>query len=404
MVYSGIDAVDEVLDYPFPDDGKPGIPAEFHQLRATCPVQRARLPFGGEGWLVSRHADVKAVLGDPRFSRAATVDADIPRTTQWRTQPGNLMAMDAPDHTRVRRLVAGVFSRKGAERLRPRTTEIVEELVGGMRAAGPPADLVERFSAPLPVMVICELLGVPFAQWHLFRGYSETMLSGGTTTPEEVARASAQLDAFLREHVASRRLEPRDDLLSDIIRAGSGDDAPLTEHELVTLGVTILVAGHETTAQAIANYVHTLLVRGSWAELAAHPERLPTAVNELLRYVPIGGAETMPRVATEDVEVAGVVVRAGETVLPVLGSANLDGAVFADPDDLNLERTANPHMAFGFGPHYCLGAQLAIMELEVGLGALLRDFPDLRLAVPEAEIPWRSNNLVRGPRQLMVAW
>lgn len=398
-------AADGVPAYPFPDDGRPGIPEEFDRLRAECPVQRARLPFGGEGWLVSRHADVRTVLGDPRFSRAATVDADIPRTTQWRTRPGNLMAMDPPDHTRVRRLVAGAFSRKGVQRLRPRTTEIVEELIRDMRAAGPPADLVAHFAAPLPVTVICELLGVPFAQWHLFRDYSETLLSGATTSPEEVAHASAALHAFLTEHVASRRREPRDDLLSDIIRAGSGEDAPLTAHELVSLGVTILVAGHETTAQAIANYVHSLLTRGRWADLAARPpERLPTAVNELLRYVPIGGPETLPRVATEDVEMAGTVIRAGDTVLPVIGSANLDDAVFSRPHELDMERTANPHLSFGFGPHFCLGAQLALMELEVGLGALLREFPGLRLAVPEAAVAWRTNNLVRGPRELPVDW
>ncbi|GGK00044.1 cytochrome P450 [Pilimelia anulata] len=394
----------DALDYPFPDDGRPGVPAEFDRLRARCPVQRARLPYGGEGWLVSRHEDVKTVLGDSRFSRAATVDADIPRTTQWRTRGGNLMAMDPPDHSRVRRLVAGAFSRKAAQRLRPRTTQIVEELVSGMRAAGSPVDLVEHFSAPLPVTVICELLGVPFAQWHLFRDFSEKMFGGGAASAEEVGQATAHLEAFLREHVAARRAEPRDDLLSDIIRAGTGEDAPLTEHELVSLGVTILVAGHETTATAIANHVHALLTRGEWTDLAARPALVPTAVHELLRYVPIGGPETMPRVAVEDVEMAGTVVRAGETVFPVVGSANLDPAVFAEPDRLDLQRAANPHLTFGFGPHYCLGAQLAVMELEVGLGALLREFPGLRLAVPDAELRWRTDNLVRGPLRLPVAW
>ncbi|BAL90275.1 putative cytochrome P450 [Actinoplanes missouriensis 431] len=395
---------DEVPAFPFPDDGRLAIPEQFADLRARCPVQRVELPFGGQGWLVSRHADVKAVLGDPRFSRAATVDADVPRTTPWRTQAGNLMAMDPPEHTRTRRLVAPVFSRRGAERLRPRTEEIVGELIAGLRRAGGPVDFVEAFAMPLPVTVICELLGVPADRWHLFRDFSEKVFGDASGSAEEAERAAAELDTFLAGLVAQRRAEPRDDLLSEMVAARDADGARLSEEELVTLGVTILVSGHETTAAAVGNYVYTLLTQGLWRDLAARPEQLDTALEELLRAVPIGGAETMPRMATEDVTVAGTVVREGEAVFPVMLSANFDESVFAEPDKLDLHRSPNPHLAFGFGPHVCLGAQLALMELRVALGRLLAEFPTLRLAVDEADVPWRTGSMVRGPRRLMVTW
>ncbi|MEV0054262.1 cytochrome P450 [Saccharopolyspora shandongensis] len=397
---------DEPMKYPFEDDHRLTIPAEFAELRAKCPVQRITLPYGGDGWLMTKHADVKIVLGDPRFSRAATVDADIPRTTPWKTEGGgDLLAMDPPEHARLRRLVAAAFSRKNVERWRPRTEQIVDGLIDDVRSAGAPADLVELFSMPLPITVICELLGVPVADRHFFQRFSELVFGGAGVSAEDVENASTSLATYLAEHVARHRAEPQDDLLSQLIAARDEDEDRLTEEELVTLGVTILVAGHETTANEIANIVHTLLVNDLWAGLVAHPERIDTALDELLRCVPLGGSEAMPRVATEDIEVGGTLIRKGDTCFPAMISANFDEDVFSFPDVLDLDRPHNPHLAFGFGPHYCLGAQLARMELRVALTALLRAFPGLRLALPESEIPWRGKDtLIRGPRELLVSW
>lgn len=393
------------MKYPFPDGHRLDVPPEFAELRAKCPVQRVELPYGGEGWLVTRQAEVKTVLGDPRFSRAATVQADIPRTQEWLNPGGDILSLDPPEHSRIRRLISGAFSRRNVEVWQPRIEELVGELVAGTRAAGSPVDLVDSFSMPLPITVICEMLGVPASDQHFFQRFSELVFSGVGVPAEDVEAASDALMSYLAEHIARHRAEPQNDLLSELIAARDEDEGRLSEEELVTLGVTILAAGHETTANAIANSVLTLLVDGLWTELAQHPERIDTAVEELLRFIPLGGSESLPRIATEDVTLGEVTVREGEAVFPAMVSANFDEEVFTDPQVLDLERSHNPHLAFGFGPHFCPGAQLARTEIRVALATLLREFPALRLAVPPAEVPWREETaLIRGPRHLPVAW
>ncbi|GAA1887171.1 cytochrome P450 [Streptantibioticus ferralitis] len=396
---------DQAMTYPFPDGRQLEVPTEFAELRAKCPVQRVALPYGGEGWLVTRQTEVRTVLGDPRFSRAATVQADIPRTKEWLNPGGDILSLDPPEHSRLRRLVSGAFSRRNVELWRPRIEELAGELVAGMRAAGPHVDLVESFSMPLPITVICEMLGVPAADRHLFERFSELLFSGTGVAAEEVRQAAVSLTAYLTEHVARHRAKPQDDLLSQLIAARDEDEGRLTEEELVSLGVTILAAGHETTANAIANFVYTLLTEGIWSGLVERPERLDTAVEELLRHVPLGGSESLPRIATEDVELGDTTVRKGEAVFPAMVSANFDGAVFTNPQLLDLDRSHNPHLAFGYGPHFCLGAQLARTEIRTALGTLLREFPELHLGVRQADIVWREETaLIRGPRRLPVAW
>ncbi|MFF5103852.1 cytochrome P450 [Streptomyces sp. NPDC000134] len=393
------------LAYPFPDGHRLDVPPQFAELRAKCPVQRVELPYGGAGWLVTRQAEVKTVLGDSRFSRAASVQADIPRTQEWPNPGGDILSLDPPEHARVRRLISGAFSRRNIERWRPRIEELVGEMVAGMRTAGSPVDLVDSLSMPLPITVICEMLGVPAADQHFFRRFSELVFSGAGVPAEDVEAATDALMSYLAEHIARHRAEPRDDLLSELIAARDEDESRLSEEELVTLGVTILAAGHETTANAIANSVLTLLAEDLWTSMARHPERVGTAVEELLRFIPLGGSESLPRIATEDVTLGEVTVRAGEAVFPAMVSANFDENVFADPQILDLDRAHNPHLAFGFGPHFCPGAQLARTEIRTALAALLREFPDLRLAVPLTELPWReATALIRGPRHLPVAW
>lgn len=395
----------EVRRYPFGEPVRLDMDPLFTKLRREEPVCRVELPYGGEGWLVTRYEDVKLVLADPRFSRAATVGReDLPRATPAPVRPDSLLSMDPPEHSRLRKLVAKAFTGRRVAELRPRTRAIVDEKLTALEQAGAPADLVEGFALPLPVTVICEMLGVPPRDQHRFRDFSDAILSTTAYTREQIESARDSLETYLAEVVAERRQRPTDDLLGALVAARDEEDR-LSERELVNLGVGLLIAGHETTANQIANFTYVLLTqREYWELLRAEPELIPGAVEELLRYVQLGAGAGQPRVATEDVVLSGVTVRAGDSVFVNTQAANRDENVFDDPESLDLTRQRNPHVAFGYGAHHCLGAQLARVELQVALEALLERFPSLRLSRPLDEIPWKSGLLVRGPKQLLVEW
>ncbi|MEV0107585.1 cytochrome P450 [Nocardia sp. NPDC050799] len=395
----------EVRRYPFGEPVRLEMDPLFTKLRREEPVCRVELPYGGEGWLVTRYEDVKLVLADPRFSRAATVGReDLPRATPAPVRPDSLLSMDPPEHSRLRKLVAKAFTGRRVAELRPRTRAIVDEKLTALEQAGAPADLVEGFALPLPVTVICEMLGVPPRDQHRFRDFSDAILSTTAYTREQIESARDSLETYLAEVVAERRQRPTDDLLGALVAARDEEDR-LSERELVNLGVGLLIAGHETTANQIANFTYVLLTqREYWELLRAEPELIPGAVEELLRYVQLGAGAGQPRVATEDVVLSGVTVRAGDSVFVNTQAANRDEVVFEDPESLDLTRQRNPHVAFGYGAHHCLGAQLARVELQVALEALLERFPSLRLSRPLDEIPWKSGLLVRGPKQLLVEW
>jgi cytochrome P450 len=402
----GLVAATEAVKFPFERVGLDVAP-ELATLRERQALLRVEMPYGGEGWLVTRYADARFVWSDRRFSLAATVNADVPRVSEKLTPPGHLMAMDPPEHSRLRKLVARAFSRRAAQAWRLRAGEIVEELIAGLRANGSPADLVENFSVPLPVTVICELLGVPKADRSLFRHFAEIMLSTTAASLEEMLATRDELIGYLSRHISARRARPQEersaDLLTDLVRARDQRDQ-LSETELLMMGINMIVAGHETTANSLSNFVYTLLDTGRWEWLAQNQEKIGIAIDELLRYVQLGSTGTPARVAMEDVEMAGQLVRAGESAIIEINSANRDEAIFANAETLNLERAHNPHVTFGYGPHLCLGAQLARMELQVAMGGLLRHFPDLRLAGSAADVAWRAGGQVRGPRELLVSW
>ncbi|MFI6047664.1 cytochrome P450 [Nocardia sp. NPDC051321] len=395
----------EVRHYPFGEPIRLDMDPLFAKLRREEPVSRVQLPYGDEGWLVTRYADAKLVLADPRFSRAATVDReDIPRTTPNPTRQNSLLSMDAPEHSRLRKLVAKAFTSRRVEQLRPRAQQIVDERLDEIESAGPVADLVQSLALPLPVTVICEMLGVPTRDQHRFRDFSDTVLSTTAHTSEQIDAARAALEAYLAEVVAQRRQQPTDDLLGALVAARDNDDR-LSEDELVNLGIGLLIAGHETTANQIANFAYVLLSEPQhWELLRGRPELVPVAIEELLRYVQLGSGGSFARVATEDVALGGVTVRAGESVIVNTQAANRDESVFDHSEELDLTRNNNPHMAFGHGVHHCLGAQLARLELQVALGSLLQRFPTLHLAVPYEEVPWKTGLLVRGPKALPVSW
>jgi cytochrome P450 len=393
----------QTRSYPFSDPDGLRLDPLYAQLRAQ-PMQRVRMPYGEEAWLATRYEDVRLVLGDARFSRAAGVGRDEPRTRPHLQQEG-MLSMDPPEHSRLRRLVAKAFTARRVEELRPRTRQIADGLLDAMATAGPPADLVEHFATPLPVSVICELLGVPFTDRDRFQVWSEAVISTTSLSMEQIQQYMDNLHGYIADLIAQRRVKPAEDLLTAMVRARDEDEDRLTEHELVSMAAGLLAAGHETTVTQIPNMLYVLLTTpAAWERLRADPSLVPAAVEELMRFIPLGVAAAFARYATQDVQVGGVTVRAGEPVLGSVASANRDDRVFANPDELDFARDSNPHIGFGHGAHHCLGAQLARMELQVALEAVVRRFPDLRLAVDEAELPWKHGMLVRGLLALPVAW
>jgi cytochrome P450 len=398
------EAAGSPLEYPFSDEPGLGLDPRYAQLRSATPVARVALPYGGDAWLVTGHAESKDVLTDPRLSRAAATGPDSARFTPRPLPASMLQSMDPPEHTRLRRLVAKAFTARRVERLRPSTQVIVDELLDRIEDHGPPADLVELFALPLPLIVICELLGVPYSDREQFRRFSGAMLSTTAFTAEEVATATAELESYLAELIAQRRRHPQDDLLSALAQARD-DGSRLSAQEMLMLGIVILVGGHETTANQIANCTYMLLTRPEWlAALREDPASTAVAVEELLRLIPLGSAGSFPRVALEDVAVGGVTIRAGDTVITHAAAANRDERIFSTPDRLDLTREENPHLAFGHGAHHCLGSRLARMELRVAVRSLVERFPALRMAIPEEKVAWKEGIVLRGPVELPLAW
>jgi cytochrome P450 len=391
--------------YPFGEGTRLDLEPEYACLRAQEPISRVRLPYGGEAWLATRYDDVRQVLTDQRFSsRAMTAEPDPPRFTPMPLFPAGVMSMDPPEHTRIRSLVSKAFTARRVDALRPRISEIANELADGLVAQGPPADLVTGFALPLPVTVICELLGVPFADRDRFRVLSDALLSTTALPMEEIGAAVMELNDYLAGLIAQHRAEPRDDLLSGLVQARDRDDR-LSEQELVEFSVGLLVTGHETAATQIANFAYVLARHpDQLAALRADMSLVPQAVEELLRHTPLGAVSGIPRMAVEDVQLGDVLIRAGEAVIPSINSANHDEALFDQPDRLDLLREQNPHIAFGHGVHFCLGSQLARAELQIALETLLTRLPDLCVEGDDHDLAWKKGLLIRGFRKLPVTW
>jgi cytochrome P450 len=318
-------------------------------------------------------------------------------------QADSILAMDPPDHTRVRRVVAKAFTARNVERLRPLIEGIIDELFARMVDGKTSADLVEELALPMAVTAISELLGVPEDERDQFHRWAQTITTISGVGIEKIIEADTEIRAFLRRLIAERVERPTDDLLSTLL-AAHDEEGRLSEDEMVSLGTALLSAGHETTALQLSNHVFTLLhQRDQWQRLVDEPDLVPTAVEELLRLTPLG-VVTFARIAKEDVEVGGTLVRAGESVVMQLAAANRDDVVFAHPDELDFDRESNQHVTFGHGAHHCIGAPLARLELRTALGRLVRQLPTLRLAVPAEEVVFRKGGLLRGPESLPVTW
>jgi cytochrome P450 len=377
------------------------------RLRAQRPVTPVVMPGGPGAWLITGYAEARAALADPRLSK---------HMPGWHPEPGSIFAAldlhmlnsDPPDHARLRKLVNKAFTARRVERLRPRITAITAGLLEDISARGVhgaergrlEVDLLASFAFPLPITVICELLGVPAGDRDDFRTWSATIVANAAAPEVFQAHATAMIRYF-RALLAAKRREPADDLLSALIAARDEADS-LSENELVSMAFLLLVAGHETTVNLIASGVLALLLNpAELARLRAEPALIGSAVEELLRYVnPVN--HTTFRCAAEPVEIGGVRISRGDPVLVALSGANRDPARFGDPDRLDLARDSSGHLAFGHGIHYCLGAPLARLEAEIAIRGLLARFGSISLAVPPASLRWRPSTLIHGLESLPV--
>ncbi|WP_406634161.1 cytochrome P450 [Amycolatopsis sp. WGS_07] len=374
-------------------------PRGLAELRGENPLSRLDYPDGHTGWLVTGHALAREVLVDRRFSaRAELRHLPVPGApaSDQPAPPGMFGSMDAPEHTRYRKLLAGQFTVRRMRRLTERIQAVADACLNAMAEQGSPADVVPALAQPLPAQTICELLGVPYADRDRFQQQALTLFRLDNT-PEEAGAAYAAVHGVIGELVAAKRKAPTDDLLSDL----TGSD--LTDTELVNIGFTLLGAGLDTTTNMLALGVFALLEHpDQLALLRADPGLADQAVEELLRYLSI--IPFTVRTALEDLELHGEHVTAGESVTISVPAANHDPAHFPEPEKLDLRRKASGHVAFGHGIHQCLGQQLARVQLRVALPALLARFPSLRLAVPAEDIAVRTDMLIYGVHQLPVAW
>ncbi len=389
--------------------GSPFAPlTEVDQRELAGTVSPVRLPTGGWAWLVTRHADVRQVLRHPGFS----ADFARPNFPLLRAIPpqseedrqGGFIRMDGAAHSRLRRMLTAEFMIKNIRQIEPLIQQTVDQSLDAMRDAGPPADLVESFALPVPSMVICHLLGVPYQDHAFFQSRSRVLLDQATAA-EQVRSAVGELRDYLRSLIDAKQAttDRAEDLLSQLIteRVETGE---LTRDELVGMALLLLIAGHETTANMIGLSTLLLLQQPDHlAALRADPGLAPGLVEELLRYLTIVRTG-LPRLATEDVEIGGQLIRAGEGVIALLSLANRDDTVFGDPDDFEPHREARQHIAFGFGVHQCIGQPLARAELRIALVELARRFPGLSTTVSPADIPKRETSVVYGLAELPVTW
>ncbi|MFF5335354.1 cytochrome P450 [Streptomyces sp. NPDC013181] len=370
----------------------------YERMRAAGPVHTIRTDDFDRVWLVVGYEEGRAALADPRLGK------------DWRALPGelggdpinaNMLEMDAPDHTRLRKLVARAFTARRIEALRPRVQEITDELLDVMLPEGR-ADLVDAFAFPLPMTVICELIGVPDLDRSAFRKLSNGVVA--PAGPAEEGEAIRAMGAYLGELIRDKSRSPGDDLLSALIAARDEEDDALSPDELVGMAFLLLVAGHETTVNLISNGVRALLGHpDQLAALRADPGLLDGAVEEMLRYD--GPVETATfRFARERVEIGSRTIETGDPVLISLAGSDRDPARYPEPDRFDIRRDTRGHLAFGHGIHFCMGAPLARMEGRIAIRTLLDRCPGLAADPDAAPFDWLPGTLIRGVRRLPVRW
>ncbi|MEU6344811.1 cytochrome P450 [Streptomyces sp. NPDC046977] len=401
----------ELFTWQFATDPYPA----YAWLREHAPVHRTTLPSGVDAWLVTRYADARQALADPRLSKNPVHHSERAHAKGKVGIPGersadlmtHLLNIDPPDHTRLRRLVSKAFTPRRVAEFAPRVQELTDRLIDGFAAKGE-ADLIHEFAFPLPIYAICDLLGVPAEDQDDFRDWAGMMIRHGGGPRGGVGRSVKKMRGYLLELIHRKRADLGDDLISGLIRA-SDHGEHLTENEAAAMAFILLFAGFETTVNLIGNGMYTLLRNpGPRRQLqdalvGGDNGLLGTAVEELLRYD--GPVELATwRFATEPLTVGGRDIATGDPVLVVLAAADRDPARFNEPDTLDLSRRDNQHLGYGHGIHYCLGAPLARLEAQSALATLLTRLPDLRLAADPAELRWRGGLIMRGLRALPVSF
>lgn len=394
---------------PVPDvePGTAGPPCAYARLREEQPVVKAQLPNGETGWLISRYEDARAAFADPRLVRPL-LSAWPPREEEDAPPPclPTFLEMTGAHHERVRRAVLPLFGRRRLEFMEPRIRTMAEELIDTMTASaeGGTADLIAAYVEPLPLRVLCETVGLPHEDRDVYLPHTLTLLGAAGLSMDEVLAALYALQDYASELIGRKEREEGEDyihlLLAESRRAGS----ELTRDDVVSFVVTMLMAGYKTNMQHTGNALLALLTHPEqMRKLRDAPEGIGTAVEELLRYVPLMNAINI-LVAEEDFTLHGQRIRAGDAVVPVPASANRDPAAFADPDSLDLTRTPNAHIAFGHGPHACTGGHLTRLQLGTAVRVLLERLPGIELAVPAESIPWDESTPLRAPARLPVRW
>lgn len=393
------------------------IPADFVQdsytlysrLREEGPPRKILMPHGVKVWMVTRYDDVRTLLADSRvskdgrrinemFARHAETPTEAPAPVD-NDLAAHMLNSDPPLHARLRRLVGKAFTERRTKSLRPRIEEITDDLLARL-AENPEADLIEQFAAPLTITVLAELLGVPPENRAVFRTWTNTLV-GANHTEEEVASASAAVAEFTEALIDAKTADPGEDMFSALVQATEDGDR-LTKSELVAMVFLLVVAGHDTTLSMIGNAVHALLRNpDQLALLRSDPALLPNAVDELLRYEGPVGLATF-RFTTDDIPLNGVTIPGGEIVVVALGSANRDAEKFENPDELDLTRRISGNLAFGHGIHYCAGAPLGRLQVEIGVGRLLQRFPDLAFASDPDAFEWKASTIMHGLVKLPV--
>ncbi len=404
-------AEEKIRNYPF-EPFLGDLPDELLDMVQTQPVSRVRLPDGRVVWLVVGYDEVATVLADPRFTRFTRHGRPEAGSCEQAGEPiadpaagcpvrARDLSMDGKPHTDLRRLAARAFTARRIEAYRPRVQAITDRLIDDMVAGGQPVDLVSGLVVPLPAMVVCEVLGVPVADRDKFAAWGNALLALTAHGMADTARADAELREYLTERLAEKRANPGEDLLSSWIVAQAGSDE-LTDTEIVGLAIAVLIGGREissTSAGIRALFQHPEAL----GRLHADPALLPAAVEEILRYTSVSPMFLVQTV-TEELELGGVAMRAGDGVMAVPWAANRHPAPFPEPAEFNLDRPQNPHLTFGLGPHFCLGAALGRLQVEIAIGTLLRRFPNLGPAVPLDELPWRDERINCGLAEFPVTW
>ena len=395
-------AKSERIQLPVLRDDPTRVPEEYLRLRDERPVCPVSMVTGDPAYLVSKHEDLKTVLGDRRFSRAAMCADDAPRCQAVQPHPDTILNMDPPRHTPLRKLAVEGFTPKRVEEMRPRIEEITHELLDDMAAMTPPVDLVAAFSLPLPLRVICENLGIPYEDHEKFLEWVDVIMT--FNTPHEVLiPAYMQLRGYFEDLLNKKRANLGDDFLSVLIRRAD-EERRLTESELLSLCTILMVAGHETTVTMLTNGTLNMMRHpDQLAALRADPSLMPNAVEEMLR-LGLSGLSPYPRVALTDVELSGEVVPRGSAVIVNYETALRDPEIFPDPERFDIRRKPVSQVFFGHGPHFCLGSTMGRVELEIGIRALFERFPTLALAIPPEELKWKDYATLGNFETFPVTW